>query len=104
MSSPRYSTNERASVEVFGQKNNVEAVLKNISNTGARIEWFQEGVSLLKGDVVCMTVKLNQLASNRIVHGEVVWRRGNSSGINFIDSKSAAEAAAKRLRPLSAQE
>lgn len=86
MSATRYLTKEKASVEIYGRNGNLIAQLKNLSVTGACLEWAQEGVKLEKGDLVRLTVNLKALNRSHNLNGEVVWRNGKKSGINFISS------------------
>lgn len=91
MAATRYSTKEKASVEIYGRSGNFIAQLKNVSVTGACLEWHQEDVSLEKGDLVRMTVVLRALNRRHNVNGEVVWRDGKMTGINFIKSNEVIE-------------
>lgn len=86
MTATRYMTREKASIEIYGKSGNLIAQLKNLSITGACLEWSQEDVSLQKGDLVRLTVNLKALNRRHNINGEVVWRDGKQSGINFITS------------------
>lgn len=84
----RFDTTERASIQVIGQIGLVTANLKNLSKSGACIEWESEGAVLLrKGDLVSLTVSLMALGKRYNMSAEVIWRRGNRSGLHFISTE-----------------
>ena len=91
MTATRYTTKEKASVEVYGRTGNIIVDLKNLSTTGACLEWTQEDVSLEKGDLVRMTVILKALGRRHNLNAEVVWREGKKTGVNFIKSNEVLE-------------
>jgi len=86
MAATRYATKEKASIEIYGRSGNFIAQLKNVSVTGACLEWNSDDILLEKGDLVRMTVVLRALNRRHNVNGEVVWRDGKSTGITFIKS------------------
>ena len=61
MSAQRYFTREKAALEVYGKAGTVIADLKNLSESGACLEWTQGEVDIEKGDVLRMTVFLKAL-------------------------------------------
>lgn len=91
MAAIRYATKERASIEIYGRSGNFIAQLKNVSVTGACLEWIEDDVTLEKGDLVRMTVVLRALNRRHNLNGEVVWRDGKMTGINFIRSNEVIE-------------
>lgn len=91
MTAIRYTTKEKASLEIYGRSGNIEADLRNLSATGACLEWSQDDVSLEKGDLVRMTVTLKALNREHNVNAEVVWREGNKTGLTFIRSEEVIE-------------
>lgn len=86
MGAQRFSTKERASLEVYGKPGTVIGDLKNLSASGACIEWTQAEVEIKEGDLVRMTVFLKALNRKHNLSAEVVWRSGNRSGVTFINS------------------
>lgn len=91
MAAIRYETREKASIEVYGRTGNIIASLRNISTTGACVEWSLDGVPLEKGDLVRMTVILKAVNRKHNLNAEVVWRDGNKSGVSFIKSEEVLE-------------
>lgn len=91
MKATRYTTKEKASVEVYGRSGNIIVQLRNLSVTGACLEWTQDDVSLNKGDLVRMTVVLKALNRRHNLNAEVVWRDGKKTGVNFIKSEEVLE-------------
>jgi hypothetical protein len=91
MAAIRYATRERASIEIYGRSGNFIAQLKNVSVTGACLEWAEEDIRLEKGDLVRMTVVLRALNRRHNINAEVVWRDGKATGLNFIRSNEVIE-------------
>ncbi len=92
MSKPtRYMTKEKASIEIYGRSGNIIANLRNLSMTGACLDWTQDDVALEKGDLVRLTVILKALNRRHDLSAEVVWREGNASGVSFIKSDEVLE-------------
>lgn len=91
MTAVRYQTKEKASLEIYGRSGNITGQLKNLSVTGACLEWSQEEVNLEKGDLVRMTVVLMSLNRRHDVNAEVVWVDGKTTGLNFIKSDEVLE-------------
>ena len=91
MAAERFSTKEHASVQIYGKPGNVIAVVKNLSSTGACLEWAQEDCAIQEGDLLRLTVILKALNRRHNVSAEVVWRRGNLSGISFIKHDQVLE-------------
>jgi hypothetical protein len=98
MSAQRFTTNEPASIEVYGRKSQLDAMLKNLSATGACLTWQQEGYSLNTGDLVCLTIELSRLKKRHKVNAEVVWRMGKEIGVNFIPPDELVNKFASRHR------
>lgn len=89
--SKRYTTKEKASIEIYGRGGNIIANLRNLSLTGACLDWTQENVPLQKGDLVRVTVVLKAIGRRHNLSAEVVWREGNTSGVAFIKSGEVLE-------------
>jgi hypothetical protein len=90
MSALRYTTKEKASIEIYGRSGNFIADLRNLSVTGACIEWAHD-VTIEKGDLLRMTVVLKALNRRHNLNAEVVWKEGNKTGINFIKTEEVLE-------------
>jgi hypothetical protein len=86
MPAQRFSTRERASLEIYGKPGTIIGDLRNLSASGACIEWSHEGVGIKQGDLVRMTVFLKALNRRHNLSAEVVWREGNRSGLTFINA------------------
>jgi hypothetical protein len=84
MAAQRYETKEKASLEIYGKGGQLLAELRNLSITGACLEWTQEDFELSKGDLVRMTVVLKAMNRKHNINAEVVWVEGKRSGLNFI--------------------
>lgn len=91
MAAQRYLTREKASVEVYGRSGNIIAHVRDVSVTGACLEWSQELVELNEGDLVRLTIILKAVNRKHNLNAEVVWRAGKKTGINFIKSEDVIE-------------
>lgn len=81
----RFSTNEKASIEIYGRTGRVHASVKNLSTTGACL--MIDGppsILLSKGDLIRITVTLGDLRKKHNLSAEVVWQKGAESGVCFI--------------------
>lgn len=87
----RFTTNEKAVFEVYGRRSTIPATLKNLSKTGACLTFAQDNVRLETGDLVCVTIELGELKKKHKVNAEVVWRRENETGVNFIPKEALVE-------------
>jgi PilZ domain len=93
MASPaaRYFTRERALVQIYGKTGELSVSLKNLSKTGACLEWLLEGLSLTKGDLIRLTVELKHIRKKHQLSAEVVWKDGHKTGVSFLNSEKLIE-------------
>lgn len=91
MAAQRYNTKEKASVEVYGRSGNIIASIRDVSVTGACLEWTQELVELEQGDLVRLTIVLKAVNRKHNLNAEVIWRQGKKTGVNFIKSDQVIE-------------
>ncbi|GIL16433.1 MAG: hypothetical protein BroJett040_01840 [Oligoflexia bacterium] len=84
MSADRFPTKEKASIEIYGRSGTTIANLKNLSQTGACLEYEDSEFQLSEGDLIRMTVFLKSINRKHRVNAEVVWKNGSESGIQFI--------------------
>lgn len=91
MAAQRYPTKEKASIEIYGRNGQTVADLKNLSVTGACLEWDQDDFRLRSGDVVRLTVLLKALDRRHNMSAEVVWVDGRKIGVSFITSDQVVE-------------
>lgn len=96
MNAPRYPANEKAFVEVYGREGTVSASVKNISRSGACLEWIQADFKVEPGALLRMTVSLPQLNQTHDLNAIVVWSDGNVSGLNFLRPDQVFERLAKK--------
>ncbi len=91
MSAERYPTKERAEVEIFGRGGGIIARIKDLSQTGACIQWEHDEFQLHIGDLVRMRVNLKALKKEHRVNAQVVWTDRNRSGLQFLTSDQLVE-------------
>ena len=91
MAAERYPTKERAEIEIYGRSGGIIAKIKDLSRTGACLQWDQASFQLKIGDLVRMRVFLKALKREHRVSAEVVWTNGTLSGIQFLNSSELVE-------------
>ena len=87
----RFSTNEKAHVEIYGHSGSVYANLRNLSQTGAFLEVSKGNYVPRKGDLLNLTVALTSLQKSHNLAAEVVWSRGLGLGVCFITKDEVLE-------------
>ena len=97
MAGQRFPTQEKASIEIYGRNDRTVADLRNLSTTGACLEWGEEDFRLRSGDVVRLTVLLKALDRRHNMSAEVVWVEGRKIGVNFITSDQVVEKISTRF-------
>lgn len=90
MIAERYQTQEKVSVQVYGQGLQLEAVLRNLSQTGAGLEIISKN-DLQKGDLLSLTIELQSLSKTHSVDAEVVWTHGQGIGVSFMKQNEIFE-------------
>ncbi len=82
----RHPTKEMAAVEIYGRNGQMIMSVRNMSASGACLEWKHDGYEIKTGDLIRMTIVLKSLNRRHHVNAEVVWKDGNRSGVAFIPS------------------
>lgn len=80
----RFQTNETAVVEVYGRIGMFKAQLKNISQTGAYLEWIDAPYEIAEGDILRLTVHLSEVQKSRNFSAELIWKKSEAGGVCFI--------------------
>lgn len=93
--SPRYLTNQRAVVYSSTSPENMEAVLKNLSATGAYFEAEKNSLGLKKEDLIRIQIVITGLRDYTF-NCRVVWVRKLEGdrigvGVGFVDEDTALE-------------
>ena len=91
MAAYRYPTREKAEIEIYGKGTGVVAKIRDLSQTGACVQWDLDDFQLLKGDLVRITINLKALKKEHHVNAEVVWTNGNKSGLHFLNTRELVE-------------
>lgn len=87
----RFQTTEKATMQVIGKLGFVNADLKNISRTGACLEWNSDSFYLAKGDLVNLTIQLLSMNRKYNMNAQVVWRVGKRTGVQFMTTEMVME-------------
>lgn len=82
--SERYETREKATMQIIGKVGFVVADLKNISRTGACLEWANENFYLQKGDLINVSISLPTVKRKYSMNAQVVWKVGKRTGVQFV--------------------
>jgi hypothetical protein len=91
MKADRYPTTEKAEIEILGKTLAVVAKIQNLSKTGACVDWVSSNFQLTKGDLICMKVELKSLKKAHQINAEVIWAKGNRSGLQFLNGDQLME-------------
>lgn len=84
VSAKRHQTKELCVLEVQGKTEKLQCWLSNLSTTGAFFEVITTSNTPKKGDLVRVTVRLNELSKNYIIYGQVAWSRVGGIGVEFL--------------------
>lgn len=87
----RYLTKEKATMQLIGKLGVVNASLKNLSRTGACLEWAAEGFSVKEGDLINVTVKLLEVNRRYEMNAQVIWKNGKRTGVQFMTPNMVLE-------------
>ena len=98
MRAQRFETQEQASLEVYGKSLNLTVDLKNISQTGACLEYPSEEMALDRGDLIRLTVFLKSVNKKHNISAEVIWKIGNRTGVAFIAPEQVIEKLTSKYR------
>lgn len=84
MEAQRFTTDEWANLEVYGSGHNSRAKLKNLSRSGAYLEFRDLQLVVEEGDLLRITVHLGALGKSRRLSAEVVWLKKPAAGFSGI--------------------
>lgn len=87
----RFITQESAQVEVYGHVGIVDALMKNLSMTGAFIQMKKAEYLPQKGDLLNLTVNLDEIKKSHNVDAQVIWSKGTQLGVAFISKDEVLE-------------
>lgn len=91
----RFRTKEGGQIEVYGQIGVLNVTLVNLSLTGAMVRLdnkaIRDATQPEAGDILSLTVHLEEISKTHYLSAEVVWARGFSVGINFINKDEILE-------------
>jgi hypothetical protein len=87
----RYLTQEVALVEVYGHVGIVDATMQNLSLTGAFIQMIDPEYVPQKGDLLNLTVNLDEIQKSHNVDAQVIWTKGSQIGVCFISKDEVLE-------------
>ncbi|OYZ17899.1 MAG: hypothetical protein B7Y39_14420 [Bdellovibrio sp. 28-41-41] len=80
----RFTTNEMATIEVFGRMETMKGTMKNLSTSGCFLELTKGDYVPQEGDCLRIILPLKSLNKTRNLFGQVVWKKGVGFGITFI--------------------
>jgi hypothetical protein len=87
----RFKTNETAQVEIFGQSGAYRVFVRNLSKTGAFLEFLNASFIPNEGDILNITVRLPAVKKIHRITAEVVWKKGLGLGVCFINKDEVLE-------------
>lgn len=80
----RFTTNENATIEVFGRMETMHGTMKNLSVSGCFLELTKGEYIPQEGDCIRVILPLKSINKTRNLFGQVVWKKGSGFGITFI--------------------
>lgn len=87
----RFSTNESATIEVFGRMETMYGMMKNLSTSGCFMELTKGEYIPQEGDCLRVIIPLKTLGKTRNLFGQVVWKKGVGFGITFIKKEDISK-------------
>ncbi len=87
----RFLTKEKATMQLIGKMGTVNADLRNLSRTGACLEWATEEFSVKEGDLINVTVKLMSVNRRYEMNAQVIWKSGRKTGVQFMTPNMVLE-------------
>lgn len=89
--SERFPTNEDISVQIYGNPSRILGKMKNISQTGARLDVVFGHTTPKPGDLLNLTIHLSSIDKVKKIDAEVIWTQGNAVGVNFLPTVTLVE-------------
>ena len=80
----RFTTNEIATIEVFGRMETMHGTMKNLSVSGCFLELTKGEYVPQEGDCVRIVLPLKSINKTRNIFAQVVWKSGLGFGLSFI--------------------
>ncbi len=78
-------------MQLIGKVGAVNADLRNLSRTGACLEWGTEELSIKEGDLINLTVKLLSVNRRYEMNAQVIWKSGKKTGVQFMTPNMVLE-------------
>lgn len=94
----RFTTNENATIEVFGRMETMHGTMKNLSVSGCFMELTKGEYVPQEGDCVRVMIPLKTLGKIRNLFGQVVWKRGVGFGLTFIKKEDISKKMLSRFK------
>lgn len=99
MNAQRHPTSEVAHVEIYGRPDKAVCRMKNLSETGAFLTLVKGQAIPSRGDLVRLTIHLNQIGKIHAIDAEVVWCSGLGFGICFLKKTQLLERMFQKSSP-----
>lgn len=80
----RFTTNEVATIEVFGRMETMHATMKNLSKSGCFLELTKGEYVPQEGDCIRIVLPLKSINKTKNLFGQVIWKKGLGFGLSFI--------------------
>lgn len=94
----RFTTNELATIEVFGRMETMKGMMKNLSVSGCFLELTKGDYIPQEGDCIRMVLPLKSLNKTRNIFGQVVWKKGVGFGVTFIKKEEVSKKMLSRFQ------
>jgi hypothetical protein len=87
----RFTTNENATIEVFGRMETMHGTMKNLSTSGCFLELTKGEYIPQEGDCIRVVLPLKSINKTRNLFGQVVWKKGVGFGVSFIKKEDISK-------------
>lgn len=94
----RFTTNEVATIEIFGRMETMHGTMKNLSRSGCFLELTKADYIPLEGDCVRIILPLKSLNKTRNLFAQVVWKKGLGFGLSFIKKEEISKKMLSRFQ------
>lgn len=94
----RFTTNEVATIEVFGRMDVMHGTMKNLSRSGCFLELTKTDYIPQEGDCVRIILPLKTLNKTRNLFAQVVWKKDMGFGLSFIKKEDISKKMLSRFQ------
>jgi hypothetical protein len=84
MGDKRYLVSLTVSSEKYGKGARANLRMRNLSKTGAMLHVLGASEFFKTGDLLRLTVDLDEIKKKKVVNAEIVWHKKDRIGVSFV--------------------